>query len=253
MPRTKQSARESQPKVEKEGLDERLIKITLNPEQQEIVKRSHNDAISIFIGKPGSGKTLLGVYIAMVNKLKKDNEINRIVITRPTVSDEQLGFLPGDVKDKMDPWMQPIYQNMYLCVNKQEVIKLVDKNEIEICPIAYTRGRTLGNCIIIADEVQNLTRKQIEMLIGRLGKGSRMILCGDISQVDLKNKKDSGLQYLISLVKDINNVNVYELMSNHRHPVLDILLERFNVVEAFNQNDTTKKQNKTTTDSISEY
>lgn len=226
MGRTKQT--ETQPKVTKEGIDERSIKISLNAEQNEIVRRSQNDAISIFIGKPGSGKTLLGVYIAMLNKLKKDNEIGRIIITRPTVSDEQLGFLPGDVKDKLEPWMQPIYQNMYQCINKQDVVKMIDKNEIEICPIAYTRGRTLSNSIIIADEVQNLTKKQMEMLVGRLGKNSRMILCGDISQVDLKNKKDSGLQYLINIIKDIKDINVYELKSNHRHPVLDVLLERFN-------------------------
>jgi phosphate starvation-inducible PhoH-like protein len=230
MARTKQLAKETNLTTSKtkEGLDEKSIKLTLNSEQIDIVRRSVNDAISIFIGKPGSGKTLLGVYIAMYNKLKKESDVNRIVITRPTVSDEQLGFLPGDVKDKLDPWMQPVYQNMYQCINKQEVIKMIDKNEIEICPIAYMRGRTIGNAIIIADEIQNLTKKQMEMLIGRLGKGSRMILCGDTSQVDLKNKKDSGLQYLIDLVENIKDVNVYELKTNHRHPVLDLLLDKFN-------------------------
>jgi phosphate starvation-inducible PhoH-like protein len=211
----------------KENVEERAIKFVCNEEQKDIVKRSYNDAISIFIGKPGSGKTALGAYIAMTEMIKKNNGISKIVITRPTVSDEQLGFLPGDLKEKLDPWLQPIYHNMYQCLPKQKVTKMIEDGDIEISPIAFLRGRTI-NGIILADEIQNLTIKQMEMLVTRLGKNGRMILCGDISQVDLKNKKDSGLQFLINMVKDIEGINVYEFKTNHRHPILDKLLERFN-------------------------
>lgn len=212
----------------KENVEERAIKFICNDEQRDIVKRSYNDAISIFIGKAGSGKTALGTYIAINEKIKKNNTIGKIVITRPTVSDEQLGFLPGDIKDKLDPWMQPIYHNMYQCLAKQKVIKMLEDGDIEISPIAYMRGRTLNNCVIIADEIQNLTIKQMEMLVTRLGKNSRLILCGDTSQVDLKNKRDSGLQFLIDMASNIEGINVYEFKTNHRHPIVDKLLEKFN-------------------------
>lgn len=211
----------------KENVEERAIKFICNDEQRDIVKRSYNDAISIFIGKAGSGKTATAVYIAINEMIKKDNGISKITITRPTVSDEQLGFLPGDVKDKLDPWMQPIYHNMYQCLTKQKITKMLEDGDIEISPIAYMRGRTI-NGIILADEIQNLTIKQMEMLVTRLGKYGRLILCGDTSQVDLKNKKDSGLQFLIDMSTNIENVNVYEFKTNHRHPVVDKLLENFN-------------------------
>lgn len=137
----------------KENVEERAIKFICNDEQRDIVKRSYNDAISIFIGKAGSGKTALGTYIAINEKIKKNNTIGKIVITRPTVSDEQLGFLPGDIKDKLDPWMQPIYHNMYQCLAKQKVIKMLEDGDIEISPIAYMRGRTLNNCLVTGEVI----------------------------------------------------------------------------------------------------
>ena len=216
-----------EPKVKHVNVAERAVRIVLNEEQRNILKDSYKDAISIFIGKAGSGKTLLGTYIAITQKI--DKEIGKIVITRPTVSDEQLGFLPGDVKDKLDPWMQPIYHNMYSCIEKQKVLKMIEDGDIEISPIAYMRGRTINHAIVVADEIQNLTKKQMEMLVSRLGKNSRMILCGDISQVDLKNKNDSGLQHLINMSVGIEGINVYEFKTNHRHPIVDKLLEQFNL------------------------
>ena len=184
-----------------------------------------NDTISVFMGKAGSGKTLLATQIALEYLFYR--EVDRIVITRPTVSNEDLGFLPGNIKEKMDPWLSPIQANMTMLSGKEKIDKLVQEDKIEIAPISFLRGRTFVNSCVIVDESQNVTKSQMEMILSRLGVNSKMILTGDANQIDLKQKKDSGLPYLFNMKGKIEGLGVYELKTNHRHPIVDDILQYF--------------------------
>lgn len=199
--------------------------ISLNEEQKKIKAQALHDAISVFVGKAGSGKTLLATQIALEYLFYR--EVERVIITRPTVSNEDIGFLPGSIKEKMDPWLSPIQSNMYMLYSKEKIDKLMTENTIEIAPISFLRGRTFVNACVIVDESQNVTRTQMEMILSRLGLNSKMILTGDISQTDLKNKKDSGLPYLFNMTNTIEGLGVYELLTNHRHPIVDNILNYF--------------------------
>jgi phosphate starvation-inducible PhoH-like protein len=199
--------------------------IPLNEEQKRIKAQALQDAISVFVGKAGSGKTLLATQIALEYLFYR--EVERVIITRPTVSNEDIGFLPGSIKEKMDPWLSPIQSNMYMLYSKEKIDKLMNENTIEIAPISFLRGRTFVNACVIVDESQNVTRTQMEMILSRLGLNSKMILTGDISQTDLKNKKDSGLPYLFNMTNTIEGLGVYELLTNHRHPIVDNILNYF--------------------------
>lgn len=199
--------------------------ISLNEEQKNIKNNALQDTISVFIGKAGSGKTLLASQIALEYLFYR--EVERIVITRPTVSNEDIGFLPGNIKEKMDPWVSPIQANMCMLYNKEKIEKLMNDNTIEIAPISFLRGRTFVNSCVIVDESQNVTKTQMEMILSRLGINSKMILTGDISQTDLKNKKDSGLPYLFNMNGTVSGLGIYELKTNHRHPIVDDILQYF--------------------------
>lgn len=203
--------------------------LALNAEQKATKAIILKDTISILMGRAGSGKTLLATQIALEHLYYR--EVERIVITRPTVSDEDIGFLPGDLKEKMDPWVSPIYSNMYALSGKGKIDKLIQDNVIEIAPISFMRGRTFVNCCVIVDEAQNITRSQMEMILTRLGVGSKMMICGDVSQSDLKNKKVSGFPYLLDMADKIRGLNIYELKTNHRHPIVDDILTYFSDLE----------------------
>ena len=203
--------------------------ISLNEEQKKIKGQALQDAISVFVGKAGSGKTLLATQIALEYLFYR--EVERVIITRPTVSNEDIGFLPGSIKEKMDPWLSPIQSNMYMLYSKEKIDKLMNENTIEIAPISFLRGRTFVNACVIVDESQNVTRTQMEMILSRLGLNSKMILTGDISQTDLKNKKDSGLPYLFNMTNKIDGLGVYELLTNHRHPIVDDILNYFQEIK----------------------
>jgi len=151
--------------------------------------------------------------------------MEKIVITRPTVAKEDIGFLPGDLKEKMDPWLAPIYSNLYLLYDKEKIDKMVTENHIEIVPFAFMRGRTFPNCFVIVDECQNITHQQTEMMLGRLGKGGKMVFCGDLSQVDLKSKKDSGISFFTRLEEHIKGVRIVTLKTNHRHEIVEEVLK----------------------------
>jgi len=200
------------------------FQIELNQEQREAREKILQNDISILIGKSGSGKTLLACSVSLEQYLNK--KIEKIVITRPTVTKEELGFLPGTIDEKMDPWISPIYANMYQLLPKDVIQRMVIDNVLEISPISYMRGRTFLNSIIIVDEIQNLINGQLEMVVQRLGKDSKMILCGDIAQIDLKNEKTSSIHY-INGMDDIKGICIIELKSNHRHPILDEVLDFF--------------------------
>jgi phosphate starvation-inducible PhoH-like protein len=199
------------------------FKITLNEEQKEAKRIILENPVNILKGSAGSGKTLLAVQIAL--DLLFNREIEKVVITRPTVAKEDIGFLPGDLKEKMDPWLAPIYSNLEMLYDKPKIEKLLADGIIEILPFPFMRGRTLVNSCVVVDEAQNVTMNQMEMVLGRLGIGSKMIICGDTSQIDLKNKKDSGLDFMNTLSARVNGVKVITLKKNHRHPIVPDILD----------------------------
>ena len=205
--------------------------ITLNDEQKEAKRRIIGNAVTILSGNAGSGKTLVACQAALDMLLSR--EVDHIVITRPTVSKEEIGFLPGDLREKMEPWMQPIYSNFYQLYDRNVVDKIIEAGQIEIVPLAFMRGRTFLDSFVIVDEAQNCTHDQTEMIISRLGKRSKMVVCGDTQQVDLKNKSESGFKFLLSLANRVSDVTSMTLKTNHRHDVVDRLLEEY---AEFNQN-----------------
>jgi len=201
------------------------FKLDLNEEQKEAKQIILTNPVILLKGMAGSGKTLLACQIALDLVFKK--EMSKIIITRPTVSKEEIGFLPGDLKEKMDPWLAPIYSNLYLLYDKEKIDKMVEENQIEIVPFAFMRGRTFPNAFVIVDECQNITHSQTEMMLGRLGKGGKMVFCGDLSQVDLKSKKDSGISFFNRLEERIKGVRIITLKKNHRHEIVEEILKTY--------------------------
>lgn len=199
------------------------FKINLNEEQKEAKNTILDNPITLLRGMAGSGKTLLACQIALDLLFRKD--IEKIVITRPTVAREEIGFLPGDIKEKLDPWLSPIYANLYLLYDKEKIDKLIADGTIEIVPFAFMRGRTFPDSVVIVDECQNITHGQTELVLGRLGKGGKMIFCGDLSQVDLKSKKDSGIGFFNRLEENVKGVRVITLKTNHRHEIVESILK----------------------------
>jgi phosphate starvation-inducible PhoH-like protein len=199
-------------------------KIQLNEEQKVAKTIILDNAVTVVTGAAGSGKTLLATAVGLDLLFRK--EIDKIIITRPAVlAGEDLGFLPGDVAEKMDPWLQPIYQNFYSLYDKGKIDKELKEGNIQILPLGYIRGLTFTSTFLIADEVQNLTHDQTEALLGRLGHGSRMVLCGDIAQIDLKNKKTSGLSFLRRVEEQVDGFNFVTLQKNHRHSIVQDILD----------------------------
>jgi len=202
------------------------FKLQLNEEQKLAKAKILESTITLLAGAAGSGKTLLACQIGLERLFMR--EVEKVIITRPTVSKEEIGFLPGDLREKMDPWVQPIYQNMYLLYNKEKVEKCIAEGQIEIVPVSFMRGRTFVNCVVIVDEAQNVTHEQMEMIVTRIGKGSKMIICGDDAQVDLKQKRDSGFKFLYAAAKKIKNLSAITLKLNHRDPIVEDLINLYN-------------------------
>ena len=197
--------------------------ITLSEEQKAAKQAVLHHPYNFIVGKAGSGKTLLACQVALDMFFKR--MINKIIITRPTVSTEDNGFLPGSEKEKMEPWLVPIRSNMRKVYNKPAILEKMENNEdIELVSLAHFRGRTFENSVVIVDEFQNLTRSQLRMALGRLGKGSTMIFCGDNQQIDLKDKNYSAI-HDIAKVADSEYVYKRILLDNHRHPAIDEVFE----------------------------
>ena len=197
--------------------------ITLSDEQKVAKAEMLKHAFNFILGNAGSGKTLLAVQTALDQYFKRN--YNKIIITRPTVSTEDNGFLPGSEKEKMEPWLVPIRSNMRKVYNKPAILDKMEKEEsIELVSLAHFRGRTFDNSIIIVDEFQNLTRSQLSMVLGRLGKNSMMMFCGDNQQVDLKDRNYSAMH---EVSKIVSSQYVYKvvLKDNHRHESLIEVLE----------------------------
>lgn len=205
------------------------FQLTLNDEQKEAKRVILDSPITVLKGMAGSGKTLLACQIALDMLFKK--EVTKIVITRPTVSREEIGFLPGNMKEKLDPWLAPIYANLYMLYNKEKIDQLLEEGIIEVLPFAFMRGRTLVNAFIIVDEAQNVTNPQTEMIMSRLGLGSKMVICGDTSQIDLKNKKESGMGFFQHLEDRVKGFKIITLKANHRHPIVPEIL---NIYKEYN-------------------
>jgi phosphate starvation-inducible PhoH-like protein len=202
------------------------FKIQLNEEQKEAKAKILENTITLLAGAAGSGKTMLACQIALEKLFMRD--VDKVIITRPTVSKEDIGFLPGDLREKMDPWVQPIYQNMFLLYDKEKIEKCINEGQIEIVPVSFMRGRTFVNSVVIVDEAQNVTHEQMEMIVTRIGKGSKMMICGDDAQVDLKQKRDSGFKFLYAAAKKIKNLCAISLKQNHRDPIVEDLINLYN-------------------------
>ena len=197
--------------------------ITLSDEQKAAKQAIFHHPYNFIVGKAGSGKTMLACQVALDMFFKR--MINKIIITRPTVSTEDNGFLPGSEKEKMEPWLVPIRSNMRKVYNKPQIIEKMETEEsIELVSLAHFRGRTFENSVVIVDEFQNLTRSQLGMALGRLGKGSTMIFCGDNQQIDLKDRNYSAIHDMAKIV-DSNYVYKRILLDNHRHPAIDEVFE----------------------------
>jgi phosphate starvation-inducible PhoH-like protein len=199
------------------------FQLQLNEEQKQAKALIVENPVVVLKGMAGSGKTLVAVQAALDMLFSK--EVEKIVITRPTVAKEELGFLPGDLKEKMDPWLAPIYHNLYALYSKEKVDKELENGNIEIVPFAFMRGRTFLNSFVIVDEAQNVTHDQMETVIGRLGKNSKMTICGDMAQIDLKIKKETGFSFLSRIEEQVKGFRVIELKQNHRHEIVSPILK----------------------------
>ena len=200
--------------------------ITLNEEQKVAKAEVLQNHIIAIKGKAGSGKTMLAVQIGL--DLLFNRDIEKLIIARPYVTaGEDIGFLPGGVDDKLSYLTSPIYNIMYDLIGKPKTEKLVQDGSVIVAPFGFLRGNTFSNCYVLIDEAQNATMKQTELMIGRLGMNSRMVFCGDMSQCDLKNKKDSGFDFFVKIELAVPGVKVLHLEKNHRHEVVDPILDVF--------------------------
>jgi len=200
--------------------------VQLNDEQKEAKAEILQAPITVIKGMAGSGKTLVATQVALDMLFTK--RVDKVIITRPTVAKEDIGFLPGDIREKMDPWLAPIYHNLNMLYNAEKVQKLLDEGTIEIVPFAFLRGRTFLNAFVIVDEAQNVTHNQMETVIGRLGKNSKMVICGDMAQIDLKDKRETGFSFLSRIEEQVEGFLTHSLEQNHRHDIVAPVLTVYN-------------------------
>ena len=204
---------------------------TLN--QREYFAKIMNSDLVFGIGPAGCGKTYLAVIIGVM--LLKKGEIERIVITRPVVeAGESLGFLPGDLKEKVDPYLRPLYDAFHDVLGIEVTEKMVGRGQIEIAPLAYMRGRTLENAYVVLDEAQNTTKEQMKMFLTRLGENSKMIVTGDVTQIDLPKRITSGLVHVSQVLKDVEGIEFvkFDTIDVVRHPLVQKIIERYTTADA---------------------
>jgi len=199
---------------------------TLN--QKRYLDAIEKNDLTFGIGPAGTGKTYVAVLHAV--KLLKNGKIRKIILTRPAVeAGESLGFLPGDLKEKIDPYLRPLYDALYEALGTKQTDDLIEKGVIEIAPLAYMRGRTLENAYVVLDEAQNTTKGQMKLFLTRLGFESKMIVTGDITQIDLPRNKESGLIHATNLLADVKGIATirFERVDVIRHPLIQKILERY--------------------------
>ncbi len=203
---------------------------TLN--QKHYIKAINDNDLVFGIGPAGTGKT----YVAVLNAVAKlkDGAIKKIILTRPAVeAGEKLGFLPGDLKEKVDPYLRPLYDALYEILGLKQTEDMIEKGTIEIAPLAYMRGRTLENAYVILDEAQNTTINQMKLFLTRLGFNSKMVVTGDITQIDLPNKSNSGLIQASNLLANIDGISIikFEKVDVIRHPLVQKVIQRYEEYE----------------------
>lgn len=198
--------------------------VQLNEEQKQAKEVILNSKITVIKGQAGSGKSLVAAQVALDLLFRR--EVEKVILTRPAVtSGEEIGFLPGSKEDKLAPYTAAIYDNMYRLYNKEKIDKCVLDGQIEVIPLAFMRGRNLTNCCVVVDEGQNITHRQMELLLGRICNGTKMIVCGDIQQIDLRDKKLSGFNFISTNFKEVDGFSVVTLKTNHRDPIVEQILE----------------------------
>ena len=202
--------------------------IPRSKKQKEYVRALKTNQIIMSLGPAGTGKTYLAVAVALTMLLEK--KVERIILSRPAVeAGERLGFLPGDMKDKIDPYLRPLYDSLYDLLDYNKIQKKIESGEIEIAPLAFMRGRTLKNSFAILDEAQNATQTQVKMFLTRIGENSKLVVNGDPSQIDLPNKKQSGLiesQTILKGIKEISIIN-FDHQDVVRHPLVTKIVEAY--------------------------
>ncbi len=235
-----QSVAEARPN---EQVAERMLRLrrkvirTRNPNQAAYLDNLAAFNINFGVGPAGTGKTYLAVAAA-VDALEKE-QVRRIVLTRPAVeAGERLGFLPGDLSQKVDPYLRPLYDALYEMLGFETVDRLIEKNVIEIAPLAFMRGRTLNEAFIILDEAQNTTVEQMKMFLTRLGFGSRMVITGDITQCDLPRQQKSGLRDVLEVLEGVEGVGFtfFQAQDVVRHPLVQ------KIVRAYDQADRLRRE-----------
>ena len=202
--------------------------IPRSKKQKEYVKALKTSQIVMSLGPAGTGKTYLAVAVALTMLLEK--KVERIILSRPAVeAGERLGFLPGDLKEKIDPYLRPLYDSLNDLIDYEKIEKKIESGEIEIAPLAFMRGRTLKNSFAILDEAQNATSTQIKMFLTRIGENSKLIVNGDPSQIDLPNKNQSGLMESQKILKNINEISIINFDHNDviRHPLVTKIVEAY--------------------------
>jgi len=215
----------------KEMIDRNFGGLPIYPKtlkQIEYIEALKSKDMIFGIGPAGTGKTYLAVVYAV--SLLKKGFIKRIILTRPAIeAGESLGFLPGDLKEKIDPYLRPLYDALYDMLGLETVNSLIEKGIIEIAPLAYMRGRTLENAFCILDEAQNTTEMQMKMFLTRMGFNSKMVITGDVSQIDLPSGKRSGLVNAINLLRKIKQIGITEFEKEDvvRHPLVQKILEAY--------------------------
>ncbi|MFO3665623.1 PhoH family protein [Anaerococcus sp. ENR0831] len=238
--------------VIKQALDDAVISTAtgkaIKPKtlgQQAYIEKIKNNDVVFGIGPAGTGKTYLAV--AMAVRSFKQGEVNRIILTRPAVeAGESLGFLPGDLQDKVDPYLRPLYDGLFEILGFESYQGLVEKGLIEVAPLAYMRGRTLDNAFVILDEAQNTTSEQMKMFLTRLGYGSKAIITGDKTQVDLPRGKNSGLRTAERILKDVKGIEFQNFTSVDvvRHPLVQRIIDAYDKEDAKNEAQREEKQEK---------
>jgi len=212
-----------------------------NETQKKLIHTIKNNDVTICTGPAGTGKTFLSCYES-INQLKNNNLINKIVIVKSvtTLKNEEIGFLKGSLEEKMEPFVYSFIKNFEKIIGLDLTNKLKDENIIEVLPIAYMRGINIDNAVVIIDEVQNISIDNIRTILTRLGENSKMILLGDINQIDMKYKKDSALEFLINNFKNTSNIGLIEFNNSEiiRHPLI------IKIEEIFNNYDKSNTQNK---------
>ncbi len=201
------------------------------PNQQRLVRSVYEHDMVFAIGPAGTGKTYTAV--AMAVRALKNKEIRRIILTRPAVeAGENLGFLPGDLRDKLDPYLQPLYDALRDMIPQQKLLSYLEDNTIEIAPLAFMRGRTLDNAFVILDEAQNATSAQLKMFLTRMGRNAKFVITGDLTQVDLPRHQQSGLLQATQILKDVKGIEIIQLDNSDviRHRLVTDIIRAYDKV-----------------------